>query len=192
MVALYLRKCFNLPCMFARSFWGYSLQSNRVKRTPQDAINEFIIPKFNPLVDIKIQIHLCSLACVMSREFTREAVIKFLPPQFPWIWRKCLRSNFIHSKIFNLTKYREVLVKYLLLITHVGMPIWIWHQLREQINLVPRAFPLKGKALGTRLGNKSMTPIVLCDCCSNLHLCFKNRTKYQPKHRQDCDHDSLY
>ena len=56
----------------------------------------------------------------------------------------------------------------------------------------PQGFPLKGKALGTRLGNKSMTPIVLCDCFSNLRLCFENRTKYQPKHRQDCDHDSLY
>ena len=66
------------------------------------------------------QIHLCILACVieMSREFTRKGVMNFLPAQFPWIWFKCLRSNFIHSKIFNLTKYREV---------HVGMPISIWH-----------------------------------------------------------------
>ena len=46
---------------------------------------------------------------------------------------KCLRSNFIHSKIFNLTKYREVLVKYSLLITHAEIPIWIWHQLREHL-----------------------------------------------------------
>ena len=28
------------------------------------------------------------------------------------VWCKYLRSNFIHSKIFNLTKYREVLVQY--------------------------------------------------------------------------------
>ena len=43
---------------------------------------------------------------------------KFLPAQFPWIWCKCLLRNYIHSKIFNLTKYREVLVKYSLFITH--------------------------------------------------------------------------
>ena len=74
----------------------------------------------------RFQIHLCILACVMSREFTREAVTKFLPAQFPWIWCKCLLTNLIHSKIFNLTKYREVLVKYSLLIAHAGMPIWFW------------------------------------------------------------------
>ena len=93
------------------------LQSSQVKRTPQDAIKEFIIPKLNPLV-LVAQIHLCILACVMSCEFTREAVTKFLPAQFPWIWCKCLLRNFIHSKIFNLSKYREVLVTYSLLITH--------------------------------------------------------------------------
>ena len=43
----------------------------------------------------------------MSREFTREAVMKFLPAPFSWIWCKCLLRNLIHSKIFNLTKYRE-------------------------------------------------------------------------------------
>ena len=31
----------------------------------------------------RFQIHLCILACVMSREFTHEAVTKFLPTQFP-------------------------------------------------------------------------------------------------------------
>ena len=43
------------------------------------------------------------LACVMSREFTREAVTKFLPAQFRWIWCKYLLTNIIYSKIFNLT-----------------------------------------------------------------------------------------
>ena len=57
----------------------------------------------------------------MSREFTREAVMKFLPAPFSWIWCKCLLRNLIHSKIFNLTKYREVLVKYSLLITHADL-----------------------------------------------------------------------
>ena len=58
------------------------LQSSQVRRTPKDAIKEFIIPTLNPLV-LVAQIHLCILACVMSCEFTREAVTKFLPAQFP-------------------------------------------------------------------------------------------------------------
>ena len=41
------------------------------------------------------------LACVMSREFTREAVIEFVPA---------------------LIKYSEVLIKYSLLITHAEVP----------------------------------------------------------------------
>ena len=81
----------------------------------------------------KFQIHLCILACVMSREFTRDSVTKFLPAQLPWIWCKCLLRKLIHSKIFNMTKYREVLVKYSPLIAHTGMPIWIWHYLRERV-----------------------------------------------------------
>ena len=47
----------------------------------------------------------------MSREFTRETAVKFLPAQFPLIWCKCLRSNFIISKVFSMTKHREVLVE---------------------------------------------------------------------------------
>ena len=70
----------------------------------------------------------------MSCEFTRKAVKKFLPAQFSWIWCKSLLKNLIHSKIFNLTKYREVFVKYSLLITHAEMPLWIWHQLGERRN----------------------------------------------------------
>ena len=80
--------------------------------------------KVESVAHCRFQIDLCILACVMSREFTREAVMKFLPAQFPWIWRKCLLRNIIHSKIFNLTQYREVLVRYSLLITHTEMPIW--------------------------------------------------------------------
>ena len=51
--------------------------------------------------------------------------MKFLPVQFPCIDVDVdLRSNFIHSKIFNyLTKHREVLIRYSLHITHAGMPI---------------------------------------------------------------------
>ena len=42
----------------------------------------------------------------MSREFTREAVMKFLPAPFSWNWCKCLLRSLIHSKISNLTKYK--------------------------------------------------------------------------------------
>ena len=44
------------------------------------------------VVDL-FQVHLCILACVMSREFTREGATKFLPAQFPWIWNKYLLFN---------------------------------------------------------------------------------------------------
>ena len=50
---------------------------------PQEYINEFIIQKLNPLLVVDLfQIDLCILVCVMSREFTPEAVIKFLPALF--------------------------------------------------------------------------------------------------------------
>ena len=47
-----------------------------------------------------------------NEPWIHEVVMKFLPPQFPWNWCKCLGRNFIHLKIFNMTKYIEVLVKY--------------------------------------------------------------------------------
>ena len=36
-----------------------------------------------PVGSCRFQIHLCILACVMNRELTREAVMKFLTAQFP-------------------------------------------------------------------------------------------------------------
>ena len=85
---------------------------------PGQALSSKIFPPLMNLLfeswtfgSCRFQIHLCILGCVMSREFTRETVLKFLPPHFPWIWCKTLRSIFFHSKIFNLTKYRDVLVK---------------------------------------------------------------------------------
>ena len=101
----------------------YKLQSSQVNCTPKDPIDEFIIRKLNLLVVVDFRF---ISAFVMSGEFTHNSVTKFLPAQFPWIWCKCLLTNLIHSKIFNLTKYRKVLVKYSLLIAHAGMPIWIW------------------------------------------------------------------
>ena len=97
------------------------------------------IPLMNSLCEScihwQLQISDSSLHSCMcnGREFTRDSVTKFLLAQFPWIWCKCLLRILIHSKIVNLTKYREVLVKYSLLITYAGMPIWIWHQLRERL-----------------------------------------------------------
>ena len=49
---------------------------------PQDSINEFINQKLNPFSSCGFQIYLFILACVMGREFTREAVKKFLPAHF--------------------------------------------------------------------------------------------------------------
>ena len=54
------------------------------------------------------QIHHCILLRVMSSELTLELVMKFPLVQFPRIWCKCLLSNFIHSRIFSLTKWREI------------------------------------------------------------------------------------
>ena len=56
-------------------------------------------PKMSLILLFKSWI-LCIYACVMSNELTRQVVMKFLPPQFSWIWYKSLKSNFIHSKIF--------------------------------------------------------------------------------------------
>ena len=82
-----------------------------------------VLPPKSPLMNLlfeswtvghgscRFQIHPCILGCVMSLVFTRETVMKFLLPHFPWIWCKSLRSNFLDSKIFNLTKYRDVVVE---------------------------------------------------------------------------------
>ena len=59
------------------SGWIHDLNSNQVKRTPQEFINEFIIQKLNPLLFVDFR-----LISALSREFTREAVMKFLPAPF--------------------------------------------------------------------------------------------------------------
>ena len=58
----------------------YKLQSSQVNRTPQDPIDEFIIRKLNLLVVVDFRF---ISAFVMSREFPRNSVTKFLPAQFP-------------------------------------------------------------------------------------------------------------
>ena len=89
---------------------------------PPRTIKWIYYSKVESVASCRFQIDLRIVAYVMSCEFTRKIVMKFLPAPFSWIRCKCLLRNLIHSKIFNLTKYREVLVKYSLLITHTGMP----------------------------------------------------------------------
>ena len=71
----------------------------------------------------RFQIHLCVDSCMRNEPWIHTRFsYEILPAQFPWIWCKCLLRHLIHSKIFNLTKCREVLSKYSLLIRHTGMP----------------------------------------------------------------------
>ena len=60
--------------------------------------NEFIIRKLNPLVVVDFRI---IYAFLMRREFTREAVAKFLPAKVPWIWCKCLSQKLNPFKDFQ-------------------------------------------------------------------------------------------
>ena len=60
--------------------------------------NEFIIRKLNPLVVVDFRI---ISAFLMSREFTREAVRKFLPAKVPWICCKCLSKKLNPFKDFQ-------------------------------------------------------------------------------------------
>ena len=60
--------------------------------------NEFIIRKLNPLVVVDFRF---ISAFLMSREFTRETVTKFLPAKFPWIWCKCLSKKLNPFKDFQ-------------------------------------------------------------------------------------------
>ena len=74
---------FSKALILQREIWYWSLweleglQSSQVKRTLQNA------KLFKSWICCRFQIHLCILACVMSCEFSREAVMKFLPAQFP-------------------------------------------------------------------------------------------------------------
>ena len=52
---------------------------------------------------------LVALHLSMRSEFTRKVVAKLLPGRFSWIWCKCNKSNFAHSKIFQSDRIREVL-----------------------------------------------------------------------------------
>ena len=62
----------------------FIVKQYKVKRIPQDSINDFVIQTLNPLIcSCRFQIHLCIETCVMSSELTSEVVMKFPPVQFP-------------------------------------------------------------------------------------------------------------
>ena len=99
-----------------------------------------------PLMDLlfeswsvsRFHIRSCIRALVMIREFTRKVVMKFLPAQYSWIWCKAFKAILSIQRFFCLTEYREVIVKYSLLIAHAGMQIRIWYWLRQR--LTPDSF----------------------------------------------------
>ena len=62
--------------------WKKSLQSTQVKRAPKITLMNLLL-EVESIDSCRFQIHVCILACVMSREFTRESVTKFLPLSFP-------------------------------------------------------------------------------------------------------------
>ena len=64
--------------------FSQNLQSSQVKRTPQDAINDFIIRKLNPLVVVNLSSDLCIVACIISSEFARARQLwNFYQLSFP-------------------------------------------------------------------------------------------------------------
>ena len=103
------------------------LQSSKVKCTPQDSINKFIIQKLNLLVLVDFRFIMAFLHAYWVVNSHARHLQNFYLLQFAWIWCNSMQRNLIHSKIFNLTEYRDILIKYSLLITQAGMLIWIWH-----------------------------------------------------------------
>ena len=60
----------------------------------------------------------------MSGEFTHEVAMKFLPAQVSLNYAVNVFEAILYIKrFFNLTKYRDIIVKHSLLITHAGMQI---------------------------------------------------------------------
>ena len=63
----------------------------------------------------------------MSSEFTREAVMKFLPAQFPEFDVNVFEAILSIQRFSVWSNTEKFSLKYSLLITNAGMPIWIWH-----------------------------------------------------------------
>ena len=61
---------------------------------PLRTIKWIYYSKVVSVASCRFQIDLLILACVMSCEFKRKVVMKFLPAPFFWIWCKCLLRNF--------------------------------------------------------------------------------------------------
>ena len=85
-----------LPLYLIHPCLCFDLQPSQVKRTPYPPPPppRFHYSKIESVGSCRFQIHLYILACMMGREFSRKAVTKFLPAQFPWIWCKYLLKKF--------------------------------------------------------------------------------------------------
>ena len=96
---------------------NFLLQLSQVKCTSQDSINEFIIRKLNPLVVVDFTFLSAFLyvwwASNSHATLTRGSYeISTSSVSLKLMYGKCLPRNLIHSKIYNLTKYREVPLQY--------------------------------------------------------------------------------
>ena len=68
----------------AEHLHAMSAQKSRYKISDYSEARSIYYSKVEPLVVVDFRfISVCILACVMSREFTRNSVAKFLPAQFP-------------------------------------------------------------------------------------------------------------
>ena len=117
----------DLPLYLIHPCLCFDLQLSQVKRTPPPP------PRSHPLVVVDFRFICAFLHAWWSVNSHLRQLRNFYQPSFPEFDVKYLLRNLIHSKIFNLTKYREVLVKYSPLITHAGRPKRIWHQSRERL-----------------------------------------------------------
>ena len=60
---------FNTRKIGSRVFAKFTVKPGQA--SPQDAINDFIIRKLNPLVVVNFSCDLCIVACIISTEFIR-------------------------------------------------------------------------------------------------------------------------
>ena len=91
----------NMPPKYSGRFWSVHNTDRKVDHKIKIKNNYWTYYSRVEVDSCILQFHLWISSYVMSSEFTREVVMKFLPPQFSWIGCECLQSNFIHSKIFQ-------------------------------------------------------------------------------------------
>ena len=74
-----------VACTFSDNLYRNSCiyySQTRSSVPPKNPLMNIYYSKVESVASCRFQIDLCILACVMSREFTREAVMKFLPAPF--------------------------------------------------------------------------------------------------------------